>query len=79
LKDNIFVPINPDDDHAQHLVALWNTIDTPSAKAHLVAHLMEYVKIPQIQPQTWLNENAMNNSMASQAMSQAWSTLQTNP
>jgi hypothetical protein len=22
LKDNIFVPINPDDDHAQHLVAL---------------------------------------------------------
>lgn len=78
LKENIFVPVNPDDDHEQHLVALWNTIDTASAKAHLVAHLMEFIKTPQIQPQTWLNENAMNNSMASQAMSQAWSTLQTN-
>jgi len=79
LKQDIFVPITPNDDHEQHLIALWNTIDTAAWKAHLISHLMEFVKIPpQTQTQPWLNENAMNNSMASQAMSQAWSTLQTN-
>lgn len=79
LKEWIFVPISPTDDHEQHLVAMWTQLQNEAAEAHRVAHLMEIVKQIQMQPQEWpINENAMINSMASQGMSQAQSQLTTN-
>lgn len=76
LKDNQFLPINANDDHEQHLIAMDKTIDTEANEAHKLAHIMEFIKQGWMQqPQQWLDKNAMNNSMAAQAMSQAQTQL----
>lgn len=78
LKENIFVPITPNDDHEQHLIAMWSVINTDAFEAHKISHLIEYTKNPPLWPtaQDQNQENAMMNSAMSQWMAQAWSTLQ---
>ena len=75
LKQNVFVPIDVNDDHEQHLIAMGANVSTPAGEAHRLAHIMEIVKQPAQLPQNGLNENSMMNSMASQGMSQAQSQL----
>ena len=75
LKQNIFVPIGVDDDHLQHIIALWNTIQTEAWEIHKMQHIQEYIKTWQ-NIQWWIqwqgiNENSMMNSMASQSMASA--------
>ena len=77
LKEDVFVPIEETDDHIQHLVAIGTTINTAACEAHKLAHIMEIVKQwQQVPEQDGLNENAMQNSMMSQAIGQAGSQLQ---
>lgn len=77
LKMDIYVPINPDDVDEDHLVEMWSTLTTKQAEIHKMAHIQAMIAkwtMPSGQSQ-WLNESSMANSMASQAMSQAWSQL----
>lgn len=84
LKENVYVPIDADDNDEEHLVAMWASIDTEAFEAHKLSHIMAI-------QQKWkmtaapLDVNAetakksqefsMQNSMTSQAMAQAWQEL----
>jgi len=73
LKEDIFVPISPDDDDEQHLIAMWSTINTDAFEAHKFAHIQAMqVKWtqPEVTDEWWVSEDAVVNNMASQAMSQ---------
>jgi hypothetical protein len=83
LKEDIFVPISPTDDHEQHLIVMWDVINSDAFEAHKFAHLQELIKLgenkqlPQTkEQQEWeKQENAMMNSAMSMWMAQAGSEL----
>lgn len=77
------MPINPDDDDESHLVAMGSNLTGEEAEAHKLSHIQAMVakgSIPQGQASQQaaggVQEGAMANSMASQAMSQAGAVLQ---
>lgn len=78
LKENIFVPISPDDNDEEHLVAMGTSIDTEAFAIHQAAHMMAMTKKgvePVASGQAGIEEAAMSNNMAAQAMSSAGSEL----
>jgi hypothetical protein len=80
LMQDIFIPINPDDNDEEHLVEMWSNLQTKNAEIHKVSHIQAMIAkwtVPQgMNQQAQQNEQAMSNSMQSQAMSQAGATLQ---
>lgn len=77
LKINLFVKVSAEDDDEQHLIEMGSNINTKAAEIHRDTHIQAMIA-KGTQPaaaQTGINENAMANSAASQAMSQAGSVL----
>lgn len=80
LKLNIPVPINPEDNDEEHLVEMGSSLQTEQSEFHKVAHIQAMIAKgtqPAINQQMWGgNEQAMANSMMSQAQAGANSQLQ---
>lgn len=75
MRLGVYVPINPDDDDEQHLIAMWDIDpDNELMVAHQLDHIIASIKKAK---QTQIPEqgNQMLNASMSQAMAQAWSEL----
>ena len=74
----IDVPVNPDDNDEEHIIALWDVDpDNVAMVAHQTAHIMASIekKKSQMLP---MQDNTMLNGAMSQAMSQAGSEIASN-
>lgn len=76
-----YIGINPTDNHAEHLVSMWDIDpDDINMITHQAAHIQAEIESSQQQVEQWPNQ--MLNGAMSQAMSQAWSQtakLNSNP
>ena len=85
LKENVYVPIDADDNDEEHLVAMGANIDNEAFAAHQLSHIMaiqqkgKMTAAPldvNLETAKKSQEFSMQNSMTSQAMAQAGSELQ---
>jgi len=85
LKDNVYVPIDADDNDEEHLVAMGANIDNEAFAAHELSHIMSIQQKGKMtaapldvnsETAKKSQEFSMQNSMTSQAMAQAGSELQ---
>ena len=85
LKDNVYVPIDADDNDEEHLVAMGANIDNEAFAAHQLSHIMSIQQKGKMtaapldvnsETAKKSQEFSMQNSMTSQAMAQAGSELQ---
>jgi len=84
LKENVYVPIDAEDNDEEHLVAMWASIDTEAFEAHKLSHIMAIQQKGKMtaapldvnaETAKKSQEFSMQNSMTSQAMAQAGSEL----
>ena len=85
LKENVYVPIDADDNDEEHLVAMGANIDNEAFAAHQLSHIMAIQQKGKMtaapldvnsETAKKSQEFSMQNSMTSQAMAQAGSELQ---
>jgi hypothetical protein len=74
LKKGIYVPINENDAHEEHLIEMGSVMQTEEMEMHQLAHIQAMIALGQQPAVATANkdtEQAMSVSMGAQAMGQA--------